>query len=327
MPIELANIQLHRVHRIRTLEQASLIHHPVPGLEGDVTQNLGRDSVRLEIEGIFYGPNAGDNLEILRNAYKKREPVDFLADAVGQAYFSQVVLERFEVAQSAEMPDQFSYRLTIAEYVSASKSPAARKAAVNQAIKQQAQNLMQVAALADALNVGLIPELSNPIEPLTGAIQRVEAVLSAIMEPKGPLNGLQILLTAQLDTPLATAQPSRFLPNTLSSRAAIAQSIPQPVALKQQPASESLKELLEAGVPVKDLLSAGVTVKDLLQARASLGAAATATEQEQTPEQYQMFLVALQQAGVTPEALLAAGVTQQALDRSRQILEALAWCN
>ncbi len=325
MPIELANIQLHRVHRIRTLEQASLIHHPVPGLEGDVTQNLGRDSVRLEIEGIFYGSTASDNLEILRNAYKKREPVDFLADAVGQAYFSQVVLERFEVAQAAEMPDQFSYRLTIAEYVSASKSPTARRDAVNQAIKQQAQNLMQVAALADALNVGLIPELSNPTEPLTGAIQRVEAVLSAITEPKGPVNGLQTLLTAQLDAPLEeTTQASRFLPNVPSSRAAIAQSIPQPVALKQQPTSESLlKELLEAGVSVKDLLSSGTTVEALLQAGVSLGSATTATEQ--TPEQYQMFLVALQQAGATPEALLAAGVTQQVLDRSRQILEALAW--
>lgn len=304
MPIELANIQLYRVHRIRTLEQASLTHHPVPGLEGSITQNLGRDSVRLEIEGIFYGPNARNNLEILRNAYKKREPVDFLADIVGQAYFSQVILERFEVVQSAEIPDQFSYRLTIAESVSATKSPAASKALVNQAVKQQAQDLMQVAALTDALNVGLIPELSNPVEPLTGAVQRVETALGGI---EGPVEGLQTLFQVQLDAPAVTAYP---LP-----------APPQPAALKwgKQPASEaSLRDLLKAGVPVKDLRSSGITAAALLKARASSGIATT-------PDLDQAFLMELRQAGFSPEELSAAGVSTQALDQLEQTMEALIW--
>ena len=93
MPIELAGIQLNRIHRITTLEQGAFVYHRIPGLEGDVVQNLGRDSVRLRIEGIFYGDSAREDMESLREIYKAKEPVDFLAEIVGQAYFAQVLLE------------------------------------------------------------------------------------------------------------------------------------------------------------------------------------------------------------------------------------------
>lgn len=316
MPIELANIQLQRVHRIKTLEQAALVHHHVPGLEGNMTQNLGRDSVLLQIEGIFYGANAADDLETLRNAYKKREPVDFLADAVGQAYFSQVVLERFEVAQSAEIPEQFSYRLTIAEYVSAQTSPAASQAAVKQAVKQQAQNLMNVAALPDALSMGLIPELTNPVEPLRGAVEQIVTALNAI---QAPMKGLTALFSVQLETTSAIPEP--------------AAQPPEPAALewvKQPP----LEELLKVGLPVKNLLSSGASVENLLQAAASLGAPVnrreargslppTAIDSEAfLADEFQLFLLELQQAGASAEALLAAGVSEQALVQSLQALEA-----
>ena len=36
MPIELAGIRLDRIHKIVTLEQATLVSHRVPGLEGNV---------------------------------------------------------------------------------------------------------------------------------------------------------------------------------------------------------------------------------------------------------------------------------------------------
>src|SRR6476469_5653716 len=101
MPIEIAGISLPRIHRIVTREQADFISHRIPGLDGNVVQDIGRHSVRLYIEGIFYGTNAKDDLEGLRYVYKSREPVDFLADIVGQAYFSQIIVETLEVRQSA----------------------------------------------------------------------------------------------------------------------------------------------------------------------------------------------------------------------------------
>jgi hypothetical protein len=173
MPVELAGIGLKRIHRITTLEQADFVSHRIPGLEGNVVQNMGRDSVHLEIEGIFYGATAKEDMESLRQAHKAKDPVDFLAEIVGQAYFAQVILKRFEVFQIAQEPDQFSYILTIAEYVEPPE-PAGPPGLsdVDADILDEAQNFMDIATLPDML--GSIPEVTNPLEPLSGALDQVE---------------------------------------------------------------------------------------------------------------------------------------------------------
>jgi uncharacterized protein (DUF2345 family) len=195
MPIEIAGIKLNRVHRVVTLEQAALVYHYIPGLEGNVAQDLGRDSVRLQIEGIFYGPKAKEELEKLRDVYKKRQPVDILAEIIGQAYFGQVTLERFEVFQLAAEPDQFSYMLVVAEYVKPPKpATTAGPSSVDQAIAQQALDFMEMAALPDALTLGQIPELTNPAEPLSQALGEITAAaegLTAVSEGLTALFGLQ----------------------------------------------------------------------------------------------------------------------------------------
>ncbi len=318
MAIELAKIQLHRVHRIQTLEQATLVHHAVPGLEGTITQNLGRGSVRLQIEGIFYGVKAAEDLEALRTVHKKRQPVDFLADTVGQAYFSQVILERFEVAQAADHPDQFSYRLTIAEYTAAEKSTAANQAAVNQAVKLDAKNLMKVAELPEALNTGLIPELTNPVEPLQGAVNQVAAALESI---KAPLEGLENLLKLPIDT---TPTLTDF--NLKSVK-------PAPPGWVKPPGP---KTLLQAGLPLRNLVNSGVPLDTVLEAVGLLPQAAsrrsqpTAIEEAEAPVLpplqddilHPLLLMELQAAGVAVETLAAAGVAVELLHQSTQALEA-----
>nr|AIA11712.1 Unknown Function [uncultured bacterium] len=179
MAIELAGIQLHRVHQIETLEQSNFVYHSIPGMQGSVAQDLGRDSVRLRVRGIFYGAKATQDLEALRRVYKERQPVDFLAEVVGQAYFSQVVLERFEVTQAADEPEQFSYALTIAEFVAPTAAPVTT-AQVDAAIQLEAASFMTVAMLPDALQIGAIPEVTNPIEPLRGAIAPIQAAVQSV---------------------------------------------------------------------------------------------------------------------------------------------------
>jgi len=192
MTIELAGIQLNRVHRIATLERATLVRHRVPGLEGNLVQNLGRDSVQLQIEGIFYGATASDDLEALRTIYKNREPVDFLSAIAGQAYFGQVILEQFEVRQLAQEHDQFSYRLTIAEYVPPPQPevPVSGILAVDDSILADAQNYMaSVTGALDALDALSVPDFADPTPPLQGALDGV----------KGALNGLSSVATGLTD--------------------------------------------------------------------------------------------------------------------------------
>ncbi|HEX5871870.1 MAG TPA: DNA circularization N-terminal domain-containing protein [Longimicrobium sp.] len=190
MPIHLADLTLNRVHRIVTLEDSAFVHHRVPGAAGDVLQDLGRRSVRLRIEGICYGATATDDLEALRGLYTRREPVDFIADVVGKTYVSRVAMDRLEVAESAADPGQFSWTLTVSEYVEPPAGGAAAAAAVNAAVAADAAALMEVAALPDMLAFGSLPEISNPMLPIKDSLSGVSEVAKTLQEAAGPLKAL-----------------------------------------------------------------------------------------------------------------------------------------
>lgn len=188
MSIEIANIQLNRIHHLATLEQAQWVNHTIPGREGTVTQDMGRASVRLEIQGICYGARAQDDLERLRQIYKKREAVDFLAEIVGQAYFSRVIIEQFEVVQRAIAPDEYSYRLTVAEHVPTQAKAMGTK--VNQSIKVKAAGFMTATLLPDALQMGALPEISNPIQPLRTSLTPIQEATQGLRTVTQDLQGL-----------------------------------------------------------------------------------------------------------------------------------------
>ena len=117
MPVELGGITLQHLTHVSVQERARLVRHPVPGMSGDLAQTLGRPSVEVSLRGIFYGATAGDDLQQLRSAYLESQPVDFFTEAVGEGYFSQVLIARLEVSQRAGYLDQFDYHCEVVEYV------------------------------------------------------------------------------------------------------------------------------------------------------------------------------------------------------------------
>lgn len=188
MAIELAGINLTRIHKVATMEVADYASHRIPGLNGNVVQNMGRESVRLQIEGIFYGNEATDNLESLRDVYKAREPVDFLAEIVGQAYFSQVIIERFEVEQAAILPDQYSFLLTIAEFVPPPEPESGLGFPdVDLDIGLEALDFMDLIQLPDLLS---IPDFFDPTEQLGSVLEGVNTALGPLSGEDGPAQQL-----------------------------------------------------------------------------------------------------------------------------------------
>ena len=117
MPVELAGISLTSLTDVGLRERARIARHPVPGMDGDLTQTLGRPSVEVYFKGIFYGQNVAQDLAQLRQAYLARQPVDFFTEAVGESYFSRVLISRLEVTQRAAYVDQFDFLCEVIEYV------------------------------------------------------------------------------------------------------------------------------------------------------------------------------------------------------------------
>ncbi|MCB9232788.1 MAG: DNA circularization N-terminal domain-containing protein [Bacteroidia bacterium] len=188
MPIEIGGISLSRIHRIHTLERADFVRHRVPGLEGDLVQNMGRASVRLQIEGAFFGETALDDLNALRDIYKAREPIDFLADITGSAYFAQVIIEQFEVSQLAGEVDQFNIALVVAEYV---EPPEANNDLgldeVDAGLELEALDFMDMIELPDLLSV---PGFGDPTPPLSAVLDGIKASISKLTDSASVLSDL-----------------------------------------------------------------------------------------------------------------------------------------
>jgi hypothetical protein len=86
-------------------------------MNGDLAQTMGRGSVVVTFRGIFYGESAAEELGHLRQAFLALQPVDFFTAAVGEGYFTQVLISRLDVAQRAGFLDEFDYLCEVVEYV------------------------------------------------------------------------------------------------------------------------------------------------------------------------------------------------------------------
>lgn len=162
MAIELGDITLTNLTHISVREHARIVRHPVPGMSGDLSQALGRPSVEVAFRGIFYGSAALDDLGRLRSAYLENSPVDFFTEAVGEGYFSQVLITRMEVFQRAGHPDQYDYHCAVVEY-----------------IEPPEPVLAGPPGLGD-LDLGLITEAAAFIDDVQNALEQVSSLVDMI---------------------------------------------------------------------------------------------------------------------------------------------------
>lgn len=177
MAVELAGIPLDKLTHVEVREQARFARLRVPGSEGDRFQDLGRHGARVVLKGLFYGPGAEERLKELRARHLDRRPVDFLCEAAGGGYFSQVVVESLHVTQHAGYPGQFEYVCRVAECAPRPETPAASPLAkVNSDIRADAVASLDavqeslVSAKEVQQTLALNPEFLDPLKRLTDVV-------------------------------------------------------------------------------------------------------------------------------------------------------------
>ncbi len=161
MTVELGALSIRHLTTVSVDERADLVHHRVPGAHGDVVQWLGRPSVRVRFEGIVYGPEAGTGLDELRSAFLAGEPLEFYTEAVGEGYFSEVLVARLDVSQRVDYPAQFDFRCEVVEYVEPPEPPTDPLAALDAPLRDEA--VAAVDRMQDSLD-----EVSRLTELMTG---------------------------------------------------------------------------------------------------------------------------------------------------------------
>jgi hypothetical protein len=180
------------IERIASVESRRLAVLPVPGLDGDLHQDLGRSALAIEISGSLNGDDVRDDfLKQLREKYLAGDPVDFVADIVKESKLEKVLIEELELSEVAGSPDAFRYRIVLREYTKPPEPPAA---ADDFGLDLDA-DLDQLASLGlDALDLPAIaadiPNVGDLLAPLKPAAENLKSALSGAGSLLSPLNDL-----------------------------------------------------------------------------------------------------------------------------------------
>jgi hypothetical protein len=169
------------IERIATVEARRLARLPVPGLKGDLHQDLGVSSLVVEISGSLHGDQARDDLvNALRPPYLAGDPVAFVADIVTATELEQVLIEQLEIEES-NTAGGVHYRIRLRQYVEPPEPPAP--------LDDPSPDLdAGLAALADLGLDGLdLPDVLGDIPTLTDMTPPIRDVLTGVKSATEPL--------------------------------------------------------------------------------------------------------------------------------------------
>jgi hypothetical protein len=180
-----------KIERIAAAEHRRLAVLPVPGLSGDLHQDLGRGALAVEIVGSLQGDEARDTfLKDIREKFLAGEAVDFVADIVKESELEQVLIEILEVEEVAGHADAFRYRIVLREYTEPPEPPAPTNFGLDldaelDALADLGLDLLDLPAI-----VADIPQIGDLLQPIKPAAENLKQSLSQAGTLLNPLRDL-----------------------------------------------------------------------------------------------------------------------------------------
>lgn len=189
----LGSYELPCVERVELLEARRLARLGVPGLVGDLHQDLGTESLTVAITGSLSGDQPRtDLLEALQEAFLAGDPLPFVADILESSELENVVIVGFDLAETREVGGDVHYRLVLRQYVEPPAPPSGLPSLPDDMLGDLAD---LAGALMDAMDLpgllGGIPSLADPTEALQPAL---DAVRTAVGDVPGRLTSLADVL-------------------------------------------------------------------------------------------------------------------------------------
>jgi len=179
------------VARIASLEVRRLATLSVPGLSGDLHQDLGRGALRIEIVGSLFGDEARDGfLKDVREKFLAGVALDFVADIVKESELEQAVVEALEFEESADEPDVFHYRIVLREHTEPPEPPADAGFGLDLAADLGLEALLGLDLLDLPAITASVPEVGDLLQPVKGAADGLKEKLSQSGSLLKPLSDL-----------------------------------------------------------------------------------------------------------------------------------------
>lgn len=180
------------IERIASFESRRLAVVPVPGLSGDLHQDMGRGALAIEIVGSLATDETRDQfLKDVREKFLAGDPIDFVADIAKESELERVLIEELRFEEIANDANMFRYRIVLREYTEPPEPPAP-------SLDLGAElgiDLDDLAALGlDALDLpgllGAVPQIGQILEPLKPAAEALKDAVSQAATVLDPLKNL-----------------------------------------------------------------------------------------------------------------------------------------
>jgi hypothetical protein len=177
------------IERIASFESRRLAVLPVPGLSGDLHQDMGRGALAIEITGSLATDDTRDQfLKDVREKFLAGNPVDFVADISKESELEQVLIEELRFEEAANDPNMFRYVIVLREYTEPPEPPApSLDLGADLGIDLDDLASLGLDALDLPAMLGSVPKVGQILEPLkpaaailTTALKGAAAVLSPL---------------------------------------------------------------------------------------------------------------------------------------------------
>lgn len=181
--------ELPSIDRVELVESRRLARFGVPGLAGDLHQDLGAASMCIAITGSLQGDERRSAfLESLRELFEAGEPLPFVADIAESSELEEVLITDFQVVETDEWLDAVRYRVVLRQYVEPPPPPSPLS-------DLPFDDLSALADLAGSLLDGLdlagllggVPALADPSEPIRPALDTVRQAVGNVPALLGDL--------------------------------------------------------------------------------------------------------------------------------------------
>jgi len=89
--------EIRSVHNVSVSGRRRIVELRIPGSQGNVFQDLGREPLTISFDGELVGTGAKNTLEELKSKFELRKPVPFSSDITTIGDVAEVVIEDFTV--------------------------------------------------------------------------------------------------------------------------------------------------------------------------------------------------------------------------------------
>jgi hypothetical protein len=113
--------EIRSINSLSVFGKRAIVELAIPGSDGNVFQDMGRNPLLITFNGELIGPNAAGTLQDLKKKFEMKKPVPFSSDVATVSDITDVIIEKFTAHFVGGVNLGAQYSMVLKEHSSASK--------------------------------------------------------------------------------------------------------------------------------------------------------------------------------------------------------------